>query len=88
MYEVWETGAPARRLAEAGTFAEAAQQLEDECRRRYAQAAVNGEGTRGMRYRFEVRDGAGQTAAMLVWAPDCTQPYESLLGVAADEEIL
>ncbi|MCP9947259.1 hypothetical protein LUX33_01445 [Actinomadura madurae] len=77
MFEIWETTAPPRRLGEANGFTEAMRLLDDECRRRYDEAAANTEGTQQMRYRFEVRDEAGQPAAMLTWAPDTSRPYES-----------
>ncbi|MCP9964020.1 hypothetical protein [Actinomadura madurae] len=60
MFEIWETTAPPRRLGEANGFTEAMRLLDDECRRRYDEAAANTEGTQQMRYRFEVRDEAGQ----------------------------
>ncbi|WP_141576143.1 hypothetical protein [Actinomadura sp. WMMA1423] len=73
MFEIWETGAPGRRLGEADDWDAAVGELDAECERRYRQAAAAGGAGR---CRFEIRED-GQTAAVLSWAPDLTRPYES-----------
>lgn len=79
MFEIWEAGEPATRLGDAGSVDAAFEQLDTECRRRHDQAVANGEGTQGMRHRFEIRDQAARPVAWLVYSPDTSRPYDSVI---------
>lgn len=77
--QIWDTGEPAARVGAADTTDEALELLDAECRRRYGQAAANGEGAIGMRHRFEIRDESGKPVVWLIYSPDVSRPYESVI---------
>ncbi|MCW2884124.1 MAG: hypothetical protein QOE54_6591 [Streptosporangiaceae bacterium] len=79
MFEIWETSGPPGLLAEAATLDEALERLNTECERRHDQAAAGAAGAQELRHEFEIRDQAGKMLAVLVFHPDTTRPYESVL---------
>lgn len=77
MFDVWETTRPARRLGEGSSYDDALDVLDEACLTRHRQAVANGEGATGMRFHFEIREGAAVVAG-LSWRPDTDRPYASV----------
>jgi hypothetical protein len=79
MFEIWETSSPPGKLAETTTLDEALERLDTKCRRRHDQAATDADGTEELRHEFEIRDRAGKMLAVLVFSPDTSRPYDSVI---------
>jgi hypothetical protein len=76
MFHVWETGPPARSIAQAGTLDEALEALDAQCRRWHEQAVADPGSARS--HRVEIRDPDGEPAVWLMYTPDSSRPYESV----------
>lgn len=78
MFEIWETGEPARFVSEAATLKGALDKVDTMCRLRHDQAAADIE-MKQDGYRFEIRDEEGSALASLDFHPDPSRPYKSVI---------
>lgn len=78
MFEIWETGEPARFVSDARTLRAALDKVDTMCRLRHDQAAADIDSTQEG-YRFEIRAGNGATLATLDYQPDPSRPYQSVI---------
>jgi hypothetical protein len=78
MFEIWETGDPARLVSAAATLKGALDKVDTMCRLRHDQAAAD-IGHTQEEYRFEIRGAEGGTLAFLDYRPDPTRPYQSVI---------
>ncbi|WP_019630465.1 hypothetical protein [Actinomadura atramentaria] len=78
MFEIWETGEPARLIAEARDLDLALEKVDTMCRLRHDQAVAQIEDGGAAGYRFEIRDG-DRVLARLAYVPDTTRPYRSVV---------
>lgn len=78
MFEIWETGEPARFISTADTLKVALTKVDTMCRLRHDQAAANvGSAREG--YHFEIRDEEGTALARLTYNPDPSRSYQSVV---------
>ncbi|TNY37535.1 hypothetical protein [Thermomonospora catenispora] len=78
MFQIWESGEPARFVSDADTLRGALDKVDTMCRLRYDQAAADLEQPEDG-YRFEIRDEHGTPLASLTYRPDPSRPYQSVL---------
>ncbi|MFC0041667.1 hypothetical protein [Actinomadura rayongensis] len=78
MFEIWETGEPARLISEARSLDLALEKVDTMCRLRHDQAVAQIEDGGADGYSFEIRDG-GRVLARLTYVPDTTRAYRSVI---------
>lgn len=78
MFEIWESGEPARFVSDADTLRGALDKVDTMCRLRHDQAAADLELPQDG-YRFEIRDEDGTALATLAYRPDPSRPYQSVI---------
>ncbi|ACY98212.1 MULTISPECIES: hypothetical protein [Thermomonospora] len=78
MFQIWESGEPARFVTDAETLQGALDKVDTMCRLRHDQAAAALEQPENG-YRFEIRGENGTALATLTYWPDPSRPYESVI---------
>ncbi|REF00044.1 hypothetical protein [Thermomonospora umbrina] len=78
MFEIWESGEPARFVSDADTLKGALDKVDTMCRLRHDQAAADLERPEDG-YHFEIRDEGGASLAFLDYVPDPSRPYQSVI---------
>lgn len=79
MFEIWESGEPARLVTGADSLRAALDKVDTMCRLRHDQAAAEIGAGREECYRFEIRDRGGAVLAILDYRPDPGRPYQSVI---------
>ncbi|MFI0356785.1 hypothetical protein [Actinomadura sp. 9N407] len=80
MFEIWETGEPARLISDAGSLKVALEKVDTMCRLRHDQAVAHiGEAAAADGYHFEIRDQDGRALARLTYVPDTTRDFQSVV---------
>ncbi|WP_131737502.1 hypothetical protein [Actinomadura roseirufa] len=78
MFEIWETGEPARLITDAGSLEVALEKVDTMCRLRHDQAVAH-VGDEDESYHFEIRDQDGRALARLSYVPDTSRAYQSVV---------